>query len=207
MTENDKRAHWEQVYGGKSETEVSWFQETPAPSLDLLRLTGAGRTSAIVDIGGGAARLIDALLDLGFENVTALDISEAALAAARARIGARADRVKWIVADITQWSPAESYDVWHDRAAFHFLIEPDDQAAYRLRLGQALKRGGHAIIGTFAPDGPEECSGLPVTRWNAEALATFLGPEFALVDSRAHDHVTPWRAVQKFQFSTFRRLA
>lgn len=201
----DRQAHWETVYASKGESEVSWFQEEPHPSLDLIDLTGATSASKIIDIGGGVSRLVDHLLARGFGNVTVLDLSEEALNTARARLGADAGKVKWIAADVTGWQPAETYDVWHDRAAFHFLVDVAGQAAYVERLRRALRRGGHAIIGTFAPDGPEKCSGLPVARHSAQTIAALLGAEFELIDSRRHEHVTPWQAVQKFQFATFRR--
>jgi SAM-dependent methyltransferase len=206
MTTTDRKAHWENVYAAKGEAEVSWFQATPVPSLELLELVGAQPSSAIIDIGGGASRLVDCLLARGFENVTVLDLSATALASARARLGDKGDKVKWITADATQWRPPENYDVWHDRATFHFLTREEEQSAYIQRLRQALRRGGHAIIGTFAPDGPEKCSGLPVARHDAESLSAILGADFVLVDSRRHEHATPWQAVQKFQFSTFRRV-
>ena len=134
-----------------------------------------------------------------------LDVSAAALASARSRMGDRADRVTWIAADFTVWEPSRTYDVWHDRAAFHFLTEPNDKIAYVARLRRALRPGGHAIIGTFAPDGPERCSGLVVSRYDADSLGTTLGQGFELIDTRRHEHITPWGATQKFQFSTFRR--
>jgi 2-polyprenyl-3-methyl-5-hydroxy-6-metoxy-1,4-benzoquinol methylase len=207
MTMANRQAHWENVYTTKGEAEVSWFQETPVPSLELLALVGAQPSSAIIDIGGGASRLVDSLVAQGFENITVLDLSAAALASARARLGDKGGRVKWIAADATEWQPPETYDVWHDRAAFHFLTDEKEQNAYIQRLKQALRCGGHVIIGTFAPDGPEKCSGLPVARHSAESLSALLGADFVLVDSRRHEHATPWQAVQKFQFSTFRRVA
>ena len=136
-----------------------------------------------------------------------LDLSAAALNSAHAQLGDKADAVKWIIADATEWRPTETYDIWHDRAAFHFLTNEREQRAYIQRLKQALKPGGYVIIGTFALDGPERCSGLPVARHSAESLSTLLGSDFTLIDSRRHQHATPWQAVQKFQFSTFRRIA
>lgn len=202
---DDQQAHWQNVYATKGEAEVSWFQETPAPSLELLALVGARPESAIIDVGGGASRLVDALLDGGFGNITVLDLSSQALATARGRLGERADTVHWIAADATAWEPPQVYDVWHDRAAFHFLTEPARQDAYIARLRRGLKIGGHVIIGTFAPDGPEKCSGLPIVRHDSGSLTRLLGDGFVLVDARRHDHATPWGAVQRFQFSTFRR--
>ncbi|HVX76130.1 MAG TPA: class I SAM-dependent methyltransferase [Bradyrhizobium sp.] len=200
-----RQAHWENVYNTKGEREVSWFQESPEPSLELIGLAGAAPSSAIIDIGGGASRLVDVLLAQGYRDATVLDLSAAALAAARERLGRDADRAKWIVADVTVWRPPQHYDVWHDRAAFHFLTATEAQQAYVERLRQALKVGGHAIIGTFAPDGPEKCSGLPVQRHSAETVGMLLGAGFRLVDSRRHQHATPWQSVQNFQFSSFVR--
>jgi len=200
----DASRHWENVYTTKGESQVSWFQETPAPSLELIELTGAVGKSGIIDIGVGASRLADCLVAKGYEDVTVLDLSAAALASARSRMGDRAGRVTWIAADVTAWEPSRTYDVWHDRAAFHFLTEPNEQMAYVARLRRALRPGGHAIIGTFAPDGPERCSGLVVSRYDADSLATTLGHGFELIDTRRHEHTTPWGATQKFQFSTFR---
>ncbi|MFN3347987.1 class I SAM-dependent methyltransferase [Pseudorhodoplanes sp.] len=200
-----RQSHWQNVYATKGEGEVSWFQESPKPSLDLIELTGVGRDAGIVDIGGGASRLSDALLDLGFVDITVLDLSDAALARSRARLGARAAKVQWIVADVTSWQPDRQYDIWHDRAAFHFLTDPSDQRAYVACLKYALRPGGYAIIGTFAPDGPEKCSGLPVMRHDHTSVGALLGDAFSLIDVRAHAHETPWGATQAFQFSTFRR--
>lgn len=205
MNEPSRRNHWEKVYATKGENQVSWFQKTPAPSLELIEFAGAIPGSGIIDIGGGASRLADCLASQGYEDVTVLDLSAAALAAARSRMGDKANRVRWIAADVTDWEPSRSYDVWHDRAAFHFLNLPEDQAAYVDRLRRALRPGGHAIIGTFAPDGPERCSGLVVSRYDAHSLAAVLGSGFELIDTRRHEHTTPWGARQKFQFSTFRR--
>jgi SAM-dependent methyltransferase len=135
-----------------------------------------------------------------------LDLSEAALDKARSRLGSVARSIRWIAADVTSWKPDAKYDVWHDRAAFHFLTERDEQQAYIDRLKQALRPGGYAIIGTFALDGPEKCSGLPVVRQSPETMVVLLGSDFHLVDARRHEHATPWQSVQKFQFSTFRRV-
>ncbi len=207
MESADRQAHWEKVYTTKGENEVSWFQQSPAPSFELIAQAGATQASAIIDIGGGAARLVDHLVEQGFEDVTVLDLSDAALEAARRRLASRAGRVRWIVADATAWEPAKAYDVWHDRAAFHFLTDEQDRAAYVARLTRGVKAGGHAIIATFALDGPEKCSGLPVARYDSASLAQALGAGFRLVHTRRHEHATPWGSRQMFQFSAFRREA
>jgi SAM-dependent methyltransferase len=209
MEDAGSQAHWENVYTTKSENEVSWFQQSPAPSLELIVQAGATSKSAIIDIGGGASRLVDHLVEQGFEDVTVLDLSGAALAAAKSRLerrlGVRAERVSWIVTDATTFEPVRSYDIWHDRAAFHFLTDANDRAAYIARLGRALKLGGHAIIATFALDGPEKCSGLPVARYDSASLGRTLGAAFKLVHTQRHEHATPWGSRQIFQFSVFKR--
>jgi SAM-dependent methyltransferase len=206
MSTESRHDHWQNVYTSKGENEVSWFQESPAPSLELIERVSANPASDVIDIGGGASRLVDALIERGFSAVTVLDLSEAALATAKARLGARAKRIQWVAGDVTIWEPRQSYDIWHDRAAFHFLTEARDRAAYLSRLRQAVRPGGHAIIATFALDGPERCSGLPVMRYDAASLAEMLGEDFVLVEARGHRHTTPWRSMQQFQFSIFRRV-
>jgi len=205
MESESRQEHWEKVYTSKSENEVSWFQESPAPSLALIVDIGAALSSAIIDIGGGASRLVDQLIDRGFQDVTVLDLSATALETAKARLGGRATRAHWLVADATLWEPSRTYDIWHDRAAFHFLTEERDRSAYIARLKQGLKIGGHAIIATFALDGPEKCSGLPVMRYDGPRLGQTLGPEFKLLQSQGNDHATPWGSHQQFQFSVFQR--
>jgi SAM-dependent methyltransferase len=201
----DRIAHWEGVYSTKGEKEVSWFQEDPAISVELIKQTGATRDSGIIDIGGGASRLADALLNDGYRDVTVLDLSAAALEMAKGRIGPASAKVAWIVADVTTWKPARTYEVWHDRAAFHFLTNADDRRAYLNCLQSATAPGAQVVIGTFALDGPEKCSGLPVQRYDGKSLADALGPSFELADTRRENHRTPWNSSQSFQFSRFRR--
>lgn len=205
MEAKDRHAHWQSTYAAKGEREVSWFQDSPLPSLALIEEV-ATPSSSIIDIGGGASRLADSLLQRGFGDVTVLDVSSSALASARARIGGEAGRIAWIVADITAWEPRRTYDVWHDRATFHFLVAESERAAYLARLARALRPGGHAVIATFAPDGPERCSGLPVMHYDADSLGQTLGAAFRRVSTQRHEHVTPWRAVQAFQFTVFRHV-
>ena len=205
MSTPDRQSHWQNVYLSKGEQEVSWTQPDPEPSLGLILRYAPSQAVSIVDIGGGASRLVDALAGRGYQQVTVLDLSEAALAAARQRLGPRAAQVQWIAADATKWQPAKVFDLWHDRAAFHFLVDATGRAAYLDRLRSGVKVGGHAVIATFAPDGPEKCSGLPVQRYDPAALSKTIGDAFELIAHQPHRHVTPWGAVQSFQFSVLRR--
>lgn len=202
MSNDDRRSHWESVYTTKNEDEVSWFETSPDVSLELLHEAGLKTNMAVVDVGGGASRLVDALVGLKVAEISVLDLSEAALRTAQARL-AEAGNVSWIASDVTTWVPDRHYDLWHDRAAFHFLTTGRDQQAYAATLRRALRPGGRAIIGTFAPDGPEKCSGLPVARYDPESLQAVLGHDFNLLFSRRHEHSTPWGSSQRFQFSTF----
>ena len=205
MESIDRQAHWDNVYLTRAVTDVSWFEETPNVSLDLIAATGVTTDAAVIDIGGGASRLIDALLDRRFQDVTVLDLSAQALAATKARLGSRASKVHWLIADVTKWHPPQAYDVWHDRAVFHFLTSAEDRAIYAERVSKAVRPNGHVIIGTFAPDGPERCSGLPVMRHDSTSLGDMLGGAFKLIECRRQDHRTPTGAIQHFQFSRFQR--
>jgi trans-aconitate methyltransferase len=205
MADASTKDHWETVYTTRDETEVSWFQNSASPSLELIEALKPAKDASVIDIGGGASRLVDGLLERGFRRVTVLDISASALDLAALRLGRRASEAQWIVDDVTVWEPTRRFDIWHDRAAFHFLVEAADRAAYVARLSQALAPGGHAIIATFAADGPEKCSGLPVHRTDAAGLAKELGEGFTLIESRRDDHATPKNSSQRFQFSVFQR--
>lgn len=207
MDASVRRIHWQSTYGAKDERKVGWFQDEPQPSLDLVSRFAPSLTSAIIDVGGGAARLIDHLLSRGFKNVSVLDLSENALAIAQERLGPRATSVHWLVGDATSWTPPQPFVIWHDRATFHFLTEAADRAAYLARLEQGLAPGGHVVIGTFALDGPEKCSGLPVVRYDLDTLAETLGPAFERVHTQRHVHTTPGGKPQAFQFSVFRRAS
>lgn len=206
MNEPERQLHWQNVYLNKGEREVSWTQIDPQPSLGLIAKFAAGRDAPIVDIGGGASRLVDALLARGFAAITVLDLSEAALQASKIRLGPQSAGVRWIAGDATAWQPPQTFDIWHDRAAFHFLVDAVDRAAYVERLQAGVRSGGHAIIATFALDGPEKCSGLSVQRYDHESLSRAIGSAFDLVEHHGHRHVTPWGAEQSFQFSVLRRL-
>jgi len=201
----DRKAHWERVYETKPATEVSWFQTHADVSRELIESAAPGRDSAIVDIGGGASVLVDDLLAAGYSRLTVLDISRAALDQARARVGSMADRVAWLDADVLAADlPRAAFDVWHDRAVFHFLTDADDRRRYVAQARHALKPGGAIVIGTFAEDGPLKCSGLDVARYSAEQLAAELGADFTLITSRRHEHTTPWGAPQAFTFCVCR---
>lgn len=201
-----KQKHWNGVYTDIGPLKVSWFQTRADISMRLIANSGATNNSAIVDVGGGASVLVDQLLDQGFRDVSVLDISETALNGSKERLGDRVAWAQWIVVDILTWIPPRSYDVWHDRAVFHFLTEEGDRALYRSVLKKGLRKGGALIIGTFADDGPERCSGLPVHRWSAEALAAELGPSFRLVESLKHAHRTPKGVAQPFTWARFQRV-
>jgi hypothetical protein len=199
----DRKQHWEGVYRQKSEDQVSWFQPRPEVSLELIRAAGAQKTDALIDVGGGASRLVDCLLAAGHTDISVLDIAEHALQKARARLGNAAPQVHWIAADIVQWQPSRKYRFWHDRAVFHFLIDPAERAGYRATLEAALQPGGTAIVASFALNGPERCSGLPVQRYSPDTLAAELGNRFRLTQRRDEAHVTPADKIQQFQYSVF----
>jgi len=203
----DQREHWRQAYAGKREDEVGWYQVSPDTSLALIENSCAGTEARIIDVGGGASRLVDVLLDRGFRRLTVLDIADTGLRQAQERLGGRASRVQWVIADITAWNPVDPYDLWHDRAVFHFLTEKNERAKYCAVLERTLAPGGHAVIGTFAPDGPQMCSGLPVIRHDAESLGRELGPAFKDVETVLEDHTTPGGEVQHFQFTRFARVS
>ena len=203
----DRQSHWQAVYETKDATAVSWYEAEPRRSLDLIGRASADPQASVIDVGGGASTLVDHLLAAGRRDVAVLDVSAEALARTRARLGVSAGGVRWIVADITRWHPPRTWAIWHDRAVFHFLTDPDDQAGYLGALQAATAPGGRVVLATFAPDGPERCSGLPVVRYDSEGLATRLGPGFALLESARAVHVTPWGAGQRFTWALFRRRA
>jgi hypothetical protein len=194
----ERARHWDAVYGSSAEDTVSWFEFEPTLSLELLDFVGAAPTDPIIDVGAGASRLVDALLGRGFSDVTVLDVSDVGLAKARRRLGHRAEQVHWVVADLLSWQPPRRYRVWHDRAVFHFLTAPMDQVRYRELLAAALAPGAAVVVGTFASDGPDHCSGLPTARYSPEQLSTALGTGIVPVASRRELHRTPSGAVQPF---------
>lgn len=195
----DTKSHWEKVYTTKASTEVSWYQPQPQKSLEIIKGTGISHDAQIIDVGGGSSTLVDFLLDADFQNITVLDISAASLKNTQLRLGESANRVTWLEGDITETSlPAEFYDVWHDRAVFHFLTHPEDRAAYVHLARHALKPNGHIIVATFAPDGPTHCSGLEVARYDPEHLHGEFGEPFELVGSYHELHHTPFGTDQSF---------
>jgi trans-aconitate methyltransferase len=201
----DRQQHWNGVYTTKGEREVSWFEASPDISMQMIEGAGLASDSCVLDVGGGESRLVDALLDRGVTCIAVLDVAHAALDRARARLGAKAAGVHWIEADlVSEWS-WKPVDIWHDRAVFHFLTERVDRQRYSARLAEMVKPGGSAIIATFAPEGPEKCSGLSVTRYSPETLGAELGDRFTLVESRPHVHTTPFGTTQAFQYSRFRK--
>jgi SAM-dependent methyltransferase len=196
--------HWDDRYRASDAGEFSWFQAEPVMSLRLLTEL-APRPGSIIDVGAGASVLVDALLDTGFDDVTVLDVSDEALALVRTRLARRSGEVTFEVADLLAWSPNRQWDAWHDRAVFHFLVEPDDRATYVAAASRAIAPGGVAVIGTFAPDGPEQCSGLPTARYDAEGLAHEFGPAFRLEQAEREIHRTPAGGSQPFTWVVLRR--
>lgn len=195
------QAHWESVYSSKAANALSWYQPHASVSLELIRHVTLDRPASLIDVGGGASTLVDDLLELEFAEVSVLDISEAALNASRRRLRERAARVRWLQGDITTLAlPAAAYDIWHDRAVFHFLTDPDQRAAYVAQVRRAVRPAGHVIVATFAPDGPAQCSGLPVVRYAPEALQAQFGGAFELIEHRREEHLTPSGAVQRFVY-------
>ncbi len=202
------RQHWETIYTDKRADAVSWYQSRADPSLALIRASGADTGAAIIDVGGGASILMDDLLDAGYRSLTSLDVSTAAQLQSRRRLGARADAVHWIEGNILSTDlPAAAFDLWHDRAVFHFLTDAADRRSYREQLLHALKPGGHLIIATFAEDGPARCSGLPVRRYTATGLEAEFAPYFVLEEVRHENHDTPFGTEQRFVFCRFQRRA
>lgn len=198
-------AHWDEAYGRLGTTGVSWFRAHPEASLDLIAAIREVPASAIDVGGGGAGPLPGAMLAAGIADVAVLDISPTALDAARAALGTRAADVRWITADIRDWQPDRTWDLWHDRAVFHFMVADADRVAYRRALAAALAPGGHVIAAAFAPDGPEQCSRLPVRRYTGRDLVAEMGDDLALIDERREMHVTPSGAQQAFTWILARR--
>lgn len=201
--EESRRAHWDRVFATKSSEEVSWTQEIPRTSLDMIRSAGLDKSAKIIDIGGGDSRLVDYLLDEGFLNVTVLDISAEALEKAKTRLGKRASNVHWIVSDILNFQPTQAYDLWHDRAAFHFLTQPDQIEAYKGLVNQFVE--GHLVLGTFAETGPKKCSGLEIRQYSEESMESIWRESFEKLECIQEKHTTPFDTSQDFTFCHFLR--
>jgi ubiquinone/menaquinone biosynthesis C-methylase UbiE len=197
----ESKSHWDRQYASRPAEAVSWYQPHATRSLELIGRVAPGHDARVIDVGGGASTLVDDLLASGTWHVTVLDISATALQVARQRLGADASRVRWIEADITQvqLEPA-AYDVWHDRAVFHFLTDPADRAAYVAQVRRAVRPGGHVIVAAFGPEGPQQCSGLPVVRYGPGELHAQFGGQFELLEHVAEQHRTPAGAIQQFVY-------
>ena len=205
MMPDTRRAHWEAVYQQRPLDAVSWYQAYPTRSMALIRASGMSTEEAVIDVGGGASFLVDALLQDGFKDVTVLDISSTVLDRVRERLGKLTTKVSLIPADVTTFAPSRRYALWHDRAVFHFLTMPEDRARYLRVLDSALAPNGQLILAAFGPEGPERCSGLPVTRYSVLSLSTALGSDWSLQESSLEEHRTPAGASQQFIYALFRR--
>lgn len=201
----DLSEHWDAVYGKREPDALTWYQPTLDVSLELIERCGLATDDAIVDVGGGASTLVDSLLERGFTDVTVVDLSQRALDRVRARLGARAGAVKLAYGDVTRLELGGPFRLWHDRAVLHFLIEDDDRARYVQQLLRHLQPDGHVVLATFAEDGPERCSGLPVRRYDAERMQATLGPQLELLHTQLETHHTPAGGEQRFRYGLFRR--
>jgi len=197
------KEHWEKVYSTRQPNEVSWTQEIPKPSIDFIHSYHLPKTASIIDVGGGDSKLVDFLLNEGFEDITVLDISEKAISKAKERLGKNAIKVKWIVSDVTEFEPPQKYDVWHDRATFHFLTTTKQINEYLNLARQATKK--YLTIGTFSDAGPDKCSGLPVKKYSEDDLQEQLSDGFEKIKCITEDHITPFNTKQNFLFCSFKR--
>ena len=197
----NSQSHWENIYAEKAPDSVSWYRPHLEKSLRFIEQLAPRTSAVIIDVGGGESTLVDDLLARGYENITVLDISQAAINASRKRLGSASERVSWRVADITRVElDASAYDVWHDRAVFHFLTEESDRVAYVRQVARAVRRGGHVIVSTFGPDGPTKCSGLDVIRYDADSLHREFGVQFRLLETSKELHQTPFGTFQQFLY-------
>lgn len=202
----DTQRHWERVYATKAPAEVSWFRPHLETSLALIERVAGDRSASIIDVGGGESTLVDDLIGKGYLNLTVLDISRTAIEHSKQRLGSASSQVVWLVADVTKAElPMHAYDVWHDRAVFHFLTEPEQRLAYVRRAAIAVKPGGHVIIGVFGPEGPVKCSGLDTVRYDADSLQAEFNPRFRLIESVTELHRTPSGTAQQFLYCCFCR--
>lgn len=205
MDNTNRKNHWETVYETKNPDQVSWTQEIPKTSLDFISSFGVTKDAKIIDIGGGDSKLVDYLLDTGFENITVLDISEKALEKAKNRLGDKAEKVNWVVSDITEFDPNTTFDIWHDRATFHFLTTTEQVSKYMETARKSVK--GFMTIGTFSENGPTKCSGLDIKQYNEQTLTEELQNGFDKIRCITEDHITPFNTTQNFIFCSFKRQA
>jgi cyclopropane fatty-acyl-phospholipid synthase-like methyltransferase len=201
----NRKEHWEKVFATKAPNEVSWTQEIPKTSLEFVRSAGLDKHAAIIDIGGGDSKLVDYLLEEGYDNISVLDISENALEKAKKRLGKKAEKVHWIVSDILAFQPAIHYDFWHDRAAFHFLATREEIARYLSTAQKAINDNGVVTIGTFSDQGPKKCSGLDVRQYTEQILTAEMQNRFEKIKCITEDHVTPFQTRQNFLFCSFKK--
>ncbi len=199
-----RKNHWNKVYGDRGEAELSWFQDRPDVSLRLIDAAALDPDSRIIDVGGGASRLVDCLLDRGYRHLGVLDVSAFALELTQARLGSRAKQVEWFVTDLTEFRSPHPWDLWHDRAVFHFLTDEGDRKAYREVLMRSLAPSAQVVVSTFGPEGPQKCSGLDVRRYDSAALGGIMGAEFELLEEELEEHVTPGGSSQQFMWCRFR---
>ena len=205
MNELDRKAHWENIYSTKQLNEVSWYQPVPESSLEFIRVANVPKNASIIDIGGGDSLLIDHLLEEGYSQLSVLDISAKALERAKKRLGDKANSVTWIETDITAFQPGEKYDLWHDRAVFHFLTTPDDIKTYISLLESTILPRGTLILGTFSIDGPTKCSGIPIKQYNETSMRSLLDHAFENFHFELIDHPTPFDTIQQFIFCSCNR--
>ncbi|EJL69408.1 class I SAM-dependent methyltransferase [Chryseobacterium populi] len=203
MNDLTNKKHWETIYETKNPDQVSWTQEKPETSLNFIRSSGFGKEARIIDVGGGDSNLVDFLLEEGYQNITVLDISENALRKAQKRLGVKADKVTWIVADITEFEPEESYDIWHDRAVFHFLTTPEQVSKYVNLVEKRVK--GFIILGTFSKKGPVKCSGLDIQQYDEESITGLFKASFEKIQCFTEDHITPFNTVQNFIYCCLKK--
>lgn len=205
MSLSDRKDHWEKIYNTKALEEVSWYQPTPETSLAFIKEFNVSKTAKIIDIGGGDSFFVDHLLDLGYQDITVLDISETALSKAKQRLGEKSNRVKWIVEDASTFKPTEQYDFWHDRAAFHFLTEDNEIESYIDTVKQNIKPTGILVIGSFSEQGPIKCSGIEIKQYSESSLESRFKEHFNKIECFTVDHRTPFNTNQNFVFCSFRR--
>lgn len=204
--ESTLKKHWETVYQTKDTTKVGWFQPKPQISLNMISKTGISVESSILDVGGGDSLLVDRLLDMGFKDITILDISSSALEKAKERLGPSGSNIHWIVSDMLQFKPDRKFTLWHDRAVFHFLTDQNEREAYRGLVESSITPGGYLVIMTFSKSGPKSCSGLPVQQYDIQDLENFFHKEFELIEGKNYDHLTPSGSVQNYTICLFRKL-